>query len=306
MHDAIALIGAGARFPGAHQMSDFRGMVLSGSVHFSPVPALRWDHAHVHSPNPKHVNKTPARAGAFLDDIEWFSPEFFGITPKRARLMDPQQRLILEIARQALEDAGYARRRLADGRVGVYVGASSSDHRTTISAPVHAPLVLKGRAGVVPGLTQEEIEGVSAALPGISAYTITGAQLNMIAANVSQAFDFNGPAFSIDTACSSALAALHEAVLHLRSGTVDAALVGGVYAMLDPTMIVCFSRIGALSFTDRCSPFQAGADGFVLGEGGGLVVLKRLADAHRDRVVASAGNRALRNRSQARGQGRRL
>lgn len=303
MHDAIALIGAGARFPGAHQMSDFRGMVLSGSVHFSPVPALRWDHAQVHSPNPKHVNKTPARAGAFVDDIEWFAPEFFGVTPKRARLMDPQQRLILEIARQALEDAGYARRRLVDGRVGVYVGASSSDHRTWVSSPVHVPVNLAGRDGVAPALSADEVSAVSAALPGISAYTITGAQLNMIAANVSQAFDFHGPAFAIDTACSSALAALHEAVLHLRAGVVDAALVGGVYVQIDPIMMVCFSRIGALSFNDRCSPFQAGADGFILGEGAGMVVLKRLADAQRDgdRILAVVRGVAMNN--DGRGQG---
>lgn len=278
-------------------------MITSGSVHSSPVPALRWDHAQVHSPNPRHVNKTPAQVGAFTDDIEFFAPEFFGITPKRARLMDPQQRLILEMARHALEDAGYARRTLAAGRVGVYVGASSADHRTLITAPVHVPADLAGRIGAAPALTPEEIAAISSGLPGTSAYTITGTQLNMIAANVSQAFDFHGPAFSLDTACSSALAALHEAVLHLRAGTVDAALVGGVYAMLDPAMMVCFSRIGAISFTDCCRPFQANGDGFVLGEGAGMVVLKRLSDAQRDgdRIVAVVRGIAMNN--DGRGQG---
>jgi 8-amino-7-oxononanoate synthase len=278
-------------------------MVASGTVHTSPVPALRWDHAAVHSDNPRHANKTPAQAGAFIDGIDWFAPEFFGVTPKRARLMDPQQRLMLEIARQALEDAGYARRILADGRVGVYVGASSQDHRVWVSGAVHGPMNLAGHSGMAAELTAEEQAGLYAGLPAMSAYTITGAQLNMIAANVSQAFDIRGPAFAVDTACSSALAALHEAVLHLRAGLVDAALVGGVYTIIDPTMMVCFSRIGALSFTDRCAPFQAEANGFVLGEGAGAVILKRLSDAQRDgdRVVAVIRGVAMNN--DGRGQG---
>jgi acyl transferase domain-containing protein len=171
--------------------------------------------------------------------------------------MDPQQRLILEVSRQALEDAGYAQRVLAERRVGVYVGASSSDHRTLVAGAVNLPCDLAGRSGVAPRLTAEEVAAVTAALPAISGYSIVGQQLNMLAANVSQAFDFTGPAFAVDTACSSALTALHEAVLHLRSGVVDAAIVGGVYVQLDPIMMVCFSRIGALSFSDRCRPFGA-------------------------------------------------
>ncbi|CAM2910778.1 aminotransferase class I/II-fold pyridoxal phosphate-dependent enzyme [Rariglobus hedericola] len=303
MRDAVAIIGSGAKFPGARDLVAFRRMIAAGSVHTSPVPALRWNHATVHSANPRHANKTPAQAGAFIDDIEWFAPEFFGVTPKRARLMDPQQRLMLEMARQALEDAGYARRVLADGRVGVYVGASSQDHRTWLTGAVTGPVNLSGHSGVAANLTSEEQAAVFAGVPAISAYTITGAQLNMIAANVSQAFDFRGPAFALDTACSSALAALHEAVLHLRTGIVDAALVGGVYTIIDPTMMVCFSRIGALSFTDRCAPFQTEANGFVLGEGAGAVVLKRLADAQRDgdRVVAVIRGVAMNN--DGRGQG---
>ncbi len=303
MRDAVAIIGSGARFPGARDLGAFRRMVAAGTVHTSPVPALRWNHAMVHSANPRHANKTPAQAGAFIDDIEWFAPDFFGVTPKRARLMDPQQRLMLEIARQALEDAGYARRVLADGRTGVYVGASSQDHRTWLTGAVTGPVNFSGHSGATANLTSEEQAAIFAGVPSISAYTITGAQLNMIAANVSQAFDFRGPAFAVDTACSSALTALHEAVLHLRAGVVDAALVGGVYTIIDPTMMVCFSRIGALSFTDRCAPFQAEANGFVLGEGAGVVVLKRLSDAQRDgdRVVAVIRGVAMNN--DGRGQG---
>lgn len=303
MRDAVAIIGTGAKFPGARDLSAFRHMVAAGTVHTSPVPELRWNHATVHSDNPRHASKTPAKAGAFIDGIDRFAPEFFGVTPKRARLMDPQQRLMLEIARQALEDAGYARRSLADGKVGVYVGASSQDHRIWISGTVHGAVSLAGHAGAAANLSAEEQAALYAGLPPMSAYSITSAQLNMIAANVSQTFDFRGPSFAVDTACSSALAALHEAVLHLRAGVVDAALVGGVHAILDPTLMVCFSRIGALSFTDRCAPFQTDANGFVLGEGAGAVVLKRLSDAQRDgdRVVAVIRGVAMNN--DGRGQG---
>ena len=120
---------------------------------------------------------------------------------------------------------------------------------------------------------------------------------------MSQAFDFRGPAFTLDTACSSALAALHEAVLHVRAGIVDAALVGGVYVALDPTMLVCFSRIGAISFTDACRPFQADANGFVLGEGAGVVVVKRLDDAMRDndRILAVVRGIGMNNDGQGAG-----
>jgi acyl transferase domain-containing protein len=287
MDSAVAIIGMGARFPGAPDLAAYRRLLWEGRVERSPVPAERWDHAQVHSANPRHANRTPAQQGAFMTGIADFAPEFFGVTPKRARIMDPQQRLVLEISRQALEDAGYAQRRLAEGNVGVYVGASSSDHRTLMAGAVNIPCDLAGRSGVAPALTPEELAAVTAALPPIQGYSIVGQQLNMLAANVSQAFDFKGPAFALDTACSSALAALHEAVLHLRAGIVDAALVGGVYVQLDPIMMVCFSRVGAISFTDECRPFQAAADGFVLGEGVGMIVVKRLADA------VAAGDRVL-------------
>ncbi len=288
MAQDIAIIGMGARFPGAADLIAYRKLLREGRVEQAPIPMERWDHARVQSDNPRHANRTPARQAGLMPDILHFAPEFFGITPKRARIMDPQQRLILEVSRQALEDAGYAARRLAEGKVGVYMGASSADHRDLVSKPVTMAGDLTGRMGVAPNITAEALAGVTAALPPIQAYTIVGQQLNMIAANVSQAFDYRGPAFAVDTACSSALTALHEAVWHLRAGLVDAALVGGVYVMLDPTLMVCFSRVGALSFTDQCRPFQEGANGFVLGEGAGVVVLKRLEDAQAagDRVLA--------------------
>ncbi len=300
---SVAIVGMGARFPGAPDLSAFRRLVRGGEVHVTPVPPERWDHRVVHSTDRRRTSQTPAKAGAFMAGIDRFAPEFFGVTPRRARIMDPQQRLMLEITRQALEHAGYAGRPLAGGRVGVYVGASSSDHRTLIANPVNLPCDLAGRSGAAPGIPPEVAAAVTAALPPMQAYSIVGQQLNMIAANVSQAFDFHGPAFAVDTACSSALAALHEAVLHLRHGVIDGAVVGGVYVQLDPVMMVCFSRIGALSFSDQCRPFETAADGFVLGEGVGAVVLKRWEDAQRDgdRVIAVIQGVAMNNDGRAAG-----
>ncbi len=297
MHEAIAIIGMGAQFPGASDLQEFRELVRSGAVQASPVPLQRWDHAKIYSPNPRESTKTAATKGAFVDNIDLFAPEFFGVTPKRAKSMDPQQRLVLEVTRQALEDAGYADRSLGNGKVGVFVGSSSIDHRLFISSGIAMPCDLTGRLGAALPLTKAEIAEVTAALPRPHAYTIVGNQSNMIAANVSQAFDFHGPSFTIDTACSSALAALHEATLHLRAGLIEAAVVSGVYAMLDPAMLVCFSRVGAISSSDSCRPFQDDSDGFVLGEGAGTVILKRLDDAVRDgdRVVAVIRGVAMNN-----------
>lgn len=297
MHNAVAIIGMGAHFPGAPDLDSFRRMIRSGVVQSRPVPRQRWDHAVVHDPNPRKPSKTPARKGAFLDDIDLFSAEFFGFTPKRARTVDPQQRLMLEVARQALEDAGYAARRLADSRVGVYVGASTCDHRTIASIPVHLPHDLEARCGMTAAASSAAMARLLRALPPINAYGLIGQQLNMIAANVSQAFGFKGPSLAIDTACSSALAALHEAVVHLRQGTIDAAVVGGVYVSLDPSIMVSLSKLGALSESDNCRPFQKDADGLLLGEGVGAVVLKRLGDALRDgdHVVAVVRGIAMNN-----------
>jgi 8-amino-7-oxononanoate synthase len=293
----IAIIGVGARYPGAADIVAFRDLAWAGRVVSGPVPADRWDHARIWTPAARSPNRTPSAAAAFMGDVTGFAPAAFGITPHRARVMDPQQRLMLETTRQALENAGYAGRRLAGGRVGVYVGASSSDHRELAGSAVNLNVALAGRFGVAPDLAEAEIAAALAALPAVHGYTMVGQQLNMIAANVSQAWDFHGPAFAVDTACSSALAALHEAAGHLRAGEVDAAVVGGVYVLLDPCMMVGFSRIGALSPTDAARPFQAGADGFMLGEGVGVVVLKRLADARRDddAVVAVIRGVAMNN-----------
>jgi acyl transferase domain-containing protein len=279
--DAVAIVGMGARLPGAPDLTRFWRVVQSGSAQAREVPVQRWDHAAFYDPNPRRVDHTYARLLASVDDIEEFSPEHFGILPRRARFMDPQQRLFLDVARAAVEDAGRGPAELPR-QTGVYVGVSVSEHYQLTTARLLAAQLRGGRLGRVPDGIEPAWEFLTESVPALQAHSMVGQMLNMAAANVAQAFDLHGPALATDSACSSALVALADAVLHLRAGVVDAALVGGVYIACTPNNMIAFSRIGAISPSDACRPFDERADGFVLGEGAGCVLLRRLDDAVRD------------------------
>jgi acyl transferase domain-containing protein len=299
----IAIVGMGCNYPGAPNVAAMWDQVREGRSAIREVGADRWDVDRYFDLHPRAVDKTYSKHMAALDNITSFAPEFYGITPKRARVMDPQQRVFLECARVALEDAGYATRSLPKETTGVYAGISTSDHRDMSITRVRVNQMLDGVFGRALNVTDDMRQELVSRVPAIHAYTMIGQLLNMNAANISQAFDLGGPVFTVDTACSSALVALQQAVLHLRLGITDAALVGGAFISLDPAMFVCFSRIGALSRSGACMPFEQRADGFVLGEGAGVVVLKRLEDAQRDadRVWAVIEGLAVNN--DARGEG---
>ncbi|MGE3912192.1 MAG: type I polyketide synthase, partial [Chloroflexota bacterium] len=192
------------------------------------------------------------RWGGFLDQIDQFDPEFFGIAPREARKIDPQQRLLLEVAIDALEHAGQPQDRLVNSRTGVFVGVTLSDYLQI----------------------QADID-----LAAIDAYRLTGNVLNATAGRISYLLGLQGPTIALDTACSSSLVSVHLAVQSLRGGECDMALAGGVNAILSPEWTITLSKNRMLSPTGRCRTFDAGADGFVRGEGCGLIVLKRLSDA---------------------------
>jgi 8-amino-7-oxononanoate synthase len=284
---AIAIIGMSCSFPGSPDLASFWRTIRDGSVHFREVPADRWDHAACFSPNRREPDMTYGRKIACLEDIRSFAPERYGIPARRAYLMDPQQRLILDQTRGALDDAGYGGRPLPRS-TGVYMGASVSEYKDLIVARLRARQILGGQWGDASALEETAVKAAVGDLATIQQYSIVGGQLNMIACNVSDAFDLHGPALVMDTACSSALMAAHEAVLHLRERICDAAIVGGVHCIGTPDLMIGFSKVGALSRSDACRPFDQEADGFVLGEGAGVIVLKRLEDALRggDRVWA--------------------
>ncbi len=280
--DPIAIVGMSGLFPGSSRLDSFWQGMLAGSSHIRDVPEDRWNHAAFYSPDRRSTDMTYARKIACLDDIRSFGPEQYGMPPRRAYPMDPQQRLFLDQTRVALNDAGYRGRALPKA-TGVYVGASAAEYRDLVVSRLRAKQLLGGEWGRVPPMPAGAAAGAVRNVAAPQKYTMVGLLMNMIACNVSGALDLQGPALVTDAACSSALLAVHGAVLHLRTGICDAAIVGGVYTICTPDLLIGFSRIGALSGNDVCRPFDQKADGFVLGEGVGVVVLKRLEDALRDR-----------------------
>ncbi|GHG61956.1 type I polyketide synthase [Streptomyces griseocarneus] len=252
---AVAIVGAGCRLPGG--ISDLASLweaLREGRDAVGEVPADRFDKARFVDPGALRPCRSYTAAGGFLDDVAGFDAAYFGIAPKEAEAMDPQQRLLLEMAAEALDDAGIPAESLAGSETGVFVG---------ISDPFY---------GTVQGTVAEYA----------NPYTMSGSTLSIAANRLSYCFDLRGPSMAIDTACSSALVALDRACRTLLDGTGRAALVGGVNVLGTPFSFAGFSHAGMLSPRGRCATFSAEADGFVRAEGGGVVVLKRLADALAD------------------------
>ena len=201
------------------------------------------------------------RFGAYLDDLDRFDAAFFRISPVEAQLLDPQQRLILETSWRALEDAGIDPERLKDSRTGVYAGISNNDYR---------------------GLILEASENAGPAEPAASLYAVTGTSLNTAIGRIAFALGLGGPAMAVDTACSSSLVATHQAVTGLQRGDADLALAGGVNVILSGRLLEFRANAGMLSPDGQCKTFDASANGYVRGEGCGILVLKRLAEAEAD------------------------
>jgi iturin family lipopeptide synthetase A len=251
----IAIIGIGCRFPQATGPDGFWRLLTDGKDAISEIPADRWDIRQFYESNPSGPGKMSTRWGAFLDQVNAFDPDFFGIPAREAEQMDPQQRLILEVTWEALEDAGQAPRRLASTRCGVFIGASNSDF----------------------GLLQSRMP------QAINAFTGTGCALSIIANRLSYCLDLRGPSMVIDTACSSSLVAVHLACQSLANEECyPIALAGGVNLILSPVGTIFLSKAGAMSTDGRTRTFDAQASGFARGEGAGVVVLKPLEDALRD------------------------
>nr|BBJ47491.1 hypothetical protein SAVMC3_01200 [Streptomyces avermitilis] len=286
----IAIVGLGCRFPGAGDIQAYWKLLLSGQRQFSAVPANRWNHDTFHEPGRRrggHAAYTDQVA--FLDGVERFAGLHYGLPPARVRAMDPQHRLMLDVTREALDDAGWGRGGFDRENTGVFVGISVSDYKDLMTARIRAVSLADGSIG---GATDprilEAFRERAEELSTIHSFTLPGSLLNMAPATVSRQFGLGGPSFAVDAACSSSLIALETAVAHLRQGTCRIAVVGGAYLSLTPDGLVGFSQLGALSATGVCRPFDKDADGFVLGEGAGSVVLRPLPDAlaDGDRVYA--------------------
>ena len=251
----IAIVGIGTRYPGDLNTPDQMWQaLLAGQDSSSDLPEGRWEEFLVEPRIAERVAKAHTRGG-YLTDIKGFDSEFFALSKMEADNIDPQQRMALELTWEALEHARIPASSLRGESVGVYVGSSNNDY------------------------TFLSIADPNAAHP----YAITGTASSIIANRVSYFYDFRGPSMSIDTACSSSLVAVHEGVKALRAGDVDVVLAGGVNAMITPMVTLGFDEVGGVLAPDgRCKSFSQDANGYARSEGGGMMVLKRVADARRD------------------------
>jgi myxalamid-type polyketide synthase MxaB len=261
--EPIAIVGVGCRYAGgADSPSSFWKLLVEGRDAITEVPPERWDIDAYYDPRPGADGKICTRRGGFVDSFDGFDAWFFGISPREAAGMDPQQRLFLEVAWEALESAGHPAEKVYGSQTGVFAGICSYDY-----------------AG---------LKFASQRRQAIDAYFATGNAICAVAGRCSYVLGLKGPSLSIDTACSSSLVAVHSACQSLRSHDCNLALAGGVNLLLAPELSISFSKAGMLAPDGRCKTFDARADGYVRGDGCGVLVLKRLADAEADgdRILA--------------------
>jgi len=254
-NEPIAIIGMGCRFPGgANSPEAFWELLSRGKEVIVPVPSQRWDAEAYYDENPDLPNKTYARYGGFIDAVDQFDAQFFGMTPREAIALDPQQRLLLEVSWEALENAGIAPQKLTGTQTGVFVGIGLDDYAK---------------------------RQIKQQIP-IDAYTGSGNAFCFASGRLSYFLGLQGPSLAIDTACSTSLVTVHLACQSLRNRESNLALAGGVSLMLSPEVTLYLSKTRALSPDGRCKTFDKDANGYVRGEGCGMVVLKRFSDAISD------------------------
>jgi acyl transferase domain-containing protein/NAD(P)-dependent dehydrogenase (short-subunit alcohol dehydrogenase family)/acyl carrier protein len=260
--EPIAIVGMACRFPGgADSPEDYWDLLLQGRDAVSEIPRERMDLDPVFDARPQIPGKTYSRWAGMLDKPGDFDAEFFGISPREAVSMDPQQRLLLEVSWEALENAGVNPKSLAGHQAGVFVGITTSEYAQ---------------------LQQKNIPRQQ-----LTAYVLQGSALNATAGRLSYFFGLNGPSIAIDTACSSSLVAIDRACRSLREGESQFAIAAGVNVLATPESLIIASQWGMLSASGTIRAFSSGADGFVRGEGCGVLVLKRLSEAERsgDRIL---------------------
>jgi acyl transferase domain-containing protein/acyl-CoA synthetase (AMP-forming)/AMP-acid ligase II/acyl carrier protein/NAD(P)-dependent dehydrogenase (short-subunit alcohol dehydrogenase family) len=258
--EPIAIVGIGLRFPGGNDSTEkFYNFLLNGGDAIREIPEGRWPES--------QMKENTIKLGGFLDDVDKFDPAFYGISPRESLQIDPQQRLTLEVAWEALEDACIDPSTLAGRNVGVFMGVCSYDYA-------------RFSAG------RKEFFDV---------YTGTGTSLSIVANRISYLLDFRGPSIAIDTACSSSLVAVHTACRSLLAGESEIALAGGVNLLLNPDWNVVFTEADMLAPDGHCKTFDSKADGYVRSEGCGVVILKRLSDAVNDgdRIYALINGSAI-------------
>lgn len=252
--DEVAIVGLATRFPGAGYTPESTWEALiNGKDGIRDLPEDRWTEFKNIPQLQEALAKANLQAG-YLDDVRGFDAEFFSMSPREVEMVDPQQRLALELCWEALENSYIPPSSVKGKQVGVYIGTTANDYQLLVVAD---PL---------------------AANP----YALTGTSSAIIANRVSYFFDFHGPSLAIDTACSSSLVTIHQAIRDLRNGDVELALAGGVNMLITPPASLAFDQLGVQAPNGKIKAFSSDADGFIRAEGGGMIALKRLSDAQRD------------------------
>jgi len=266
---SIAIVGMSCRFPGADNPNSFWNILSKGENMITEIGNERWNLESFFDPNPSTPNKSYQRHGAFLDRIDDFDPLLFNISPAEAIEMAPSQKLMLELTWEAIEQSKLPYNKVTNEKVGVYIGNIWNDFE-------HVRKHLNANT---------------------TSHSAMGQSTNIIANRISYSFGFSGPSLSVDTGCSSSLVALHLACQSLWDKSTAMCVVGGVNHILDHDQYVLLSKFGGLSKKGQCSAFSAEADGFVRGEGAGLILLKRLEDAERDgdNIIAVIKGSAMNN-----------
>ncbi|MBV1920901.1 MAG: polyketide synthase, partial [Pseudomonadales bacterium] len=254
-HESIAVVGMGCRFPGGKDLEAFWQLQLEGNDAITPVPGSRWDKDKFYDADPDVPGKICTKYGGFLDGIDQFDPSLFGISPREASHIDPQHRLLLEVCWETMENAYIPASSLYGTKTGVFIGICDTEYAKLQHSP-----------------TGENL----------NAYMGTGNAPSAASGRVSYTFGLKGPSMAIDTACSSSLVAVHQACVSLRRGESNLAFAGGVGMILSPLASMIFSKARMLAPDGRCKTFSDAANGYVRGEGCGVILLKRLSDAEKD------------------------
>ncbi|WP_051897912.1 aminotransferase class I/II-fold pyridoxal phosphate-dependent enzyme [Sciscionella sediminilitoris] len=280
----IAIVGIGCRFPGARDVNEYWRLLRAPRPQFRRVPDSRWRQDSFVSDDFRDHRTSYTDRMALLGDVSGFDAAHYGMPPRRARSLDPQHRLLIDTAREAIQDAGWEARGFDREHTASIMAVSESGYREISLMHVRARQLAGGEFGnPVPG-AESGVTGVGA----LHGTALAGLLMNMGPSSVSSAFALHGESYSLDAACSGGLAAIAEAVHALRSGRCRIALAGAAQLVLTPDLLVGLCRVGAISRSGMCRPFDARADGFVLGEGAGVLALRPLADARAegDRVYA--------------------
>jgi len=257
LKEPIAIIGMGCRFPGnVNSPEEFWKLICDKKDALGPIPADRWDVDALYAPVWRRAGKISVNRGGFIKEIDKFDAAFFGISPLEAKRMDPQQRMLLEVSYEAVQDAGLSLNDLKDSKTAVFIGISAHDY------------------GDLQNSYEERVN--------IGSHTNVGAALCINANRISYSYDLKGPSFAIDTACSSSLNAVHMACRAIWEGDATAAFAGGVNSILKPEPQMGFSKGGFLSPDGTCFSFDERGNGYIRSEGAGLVLLKPLSQAEAD------------------------